>query len=117
MTDSTPVSEADIDTVLAEAAPLDRIELERWIAARWVAPRAEGGGWRFTAIDVARVRLIREIRHDLGVEDETVPVVLSLLDQLHATRRTLRSVLEALQQAPPEIRASIAARLGPREPL
>ena len=115
MTDSpeeAPEVAADIEAVL-RTTPLERAELEQWIAARWVAPRREAGGWRFTALDVARVRLIHDIRHDLGVEAETVPVVLSLLDQLHATRRTLRLMLDALGDAPPELRAWLRERLGP----
>jgi hypothetical protein len=48
---------------------------------------------QFFEIDVARVRLIRDLREDLGVNDEGISVILDLLDQLHGLRRTLTTVL------------------------
>jgi chaperone modulatory protein CbpM len=89
---------------------LERDELEAWIRARWVRPEQAEGGWRFTATDVARVRLIFEIRHEMGVESESVAVVLDLLDQLYALRRQLRALGEALAEEPEETRAKLLAR-------
>jgi len=103
---------ADIDEILEAVGSLDRIELEEWISARWVTPTGEPGEWQFTAIDLARIRLIREIHHDLGIDADAVPVVLSLLDQLHSTRRTLHALLDAIDRAPAEVRARIAPRLS-----
>jgi chaperone modulatory protein CbpM len=105
---------ADMDEVLAEVGSLARIELEAWISARWVTPMGEPGDWQFSAIDLARIRLIREIHHDLGIDAEAVPVVLSLLDQLHSTRRTLHALLDAIDKAPADVRALISPRLSPR---
>ncbi len=110
-----PSTAADIDEVLAEVGTLGRIELEEWISARWVTPMGEPGDWQFSAIDLARIRLIREIHHDLGIDAEAVPVVLSLLDQLHSTRRTLHALLDAIEKAPAEVRARISPRLSPEE--
>ena len=56
---------------------------------------------------MARVRLIRELRHDLEIEEETLPVVLSLLDQLYANRRRLRALSEAVAAEPAETRARV----------
>ena len=39
--------------------------------------------------DLARILLIQDLRADLGVNDESVPIILHLLDQLHALRRIL----------------------------
>jgi len=50
----------------------------------------------FSDMDVARARLIRDLKIDLGVNDEGVDVILHLLDQLHGLRR----VLEALHKNP-----------------
>lgn len=110
-----PVTAVDIDEVLAEVGPLGRLELEEWISARWVTPLGEPGDWQFSAIDLARIRLIREIHHDLGIDAEAIPVVLSLLDQLHSTRRTLHALLDAIERAPAEVRARIAPRLSPQD--
>jgi len=102
---------ADLDEVLEAVGSLDRIELEGWISARWVTPAGAPGVWQFSAIDLARIQLIREIHHDLGIDADAVPVVLSLLDQLHSTRRTLHALLDAIDRAPAEVRARIAPRL------
>jgi chaperone modulatory protein CbpM len=38
-------------------------------------------------MDVARARLIRDLKDDFGVNDAGVDVILHLLDQLHGLRR------------------------------
>jgi chaperone modulatory protein CbpM len=68
---------------------LDEYELRDWIARRWVRPEEGDDGYGFEDIDVARVRLISALRHDLQIDMQTLPVVLSLLDQLHDARRQL----------------------------
>ena len=75
---------------------LDDWELQDWIARRWVRPEEADDGYQFEDIDVARVRLIHVLRHDLQIAPSALPVVLSLLDQLHEAHRQL-----ALLQRPP----------------
>jgi chaperone modulatory protein CbpM len=90
---------------------LDDVELERWIENRWVLPDPADGDVAFAEIDVARVQLIRDMREVLEVEDETVPVVLSLVDQVYALRRRLRALCHALDRQPEEVRQAIHALL------
>ncbi|HUB96690.1 MAG TPA: chaperone modulator CbpM, partial [Stellaceae bacterium] len=71
---------------------LEVTELERWIVERWVLPEEGDGGYVFHEIDVARVRLIVELRRDLAIDDEAMPVVLGLLDQVYALRRRMRGI-------------------------
>lgn len=97
--------------VLAEIE-LDRAELESWIAERWVLPTPDDGDFLFDEADVARCHLIDELRQDLSVNDEAMPVVLSLLDQLYALRRALISLDAAIRHAPAEAREAIARSLG-----
>lgn len=33
--------------------------------------------------DIARIRLIRELQEEFGVNDESIPIILNLLDQLY----------------------------------
>lgn len=82
-----------------------------WIAHGWVQPHGEPPDWQFEEIDVARVRLVRDLRSDAGVEPESLALVLSLLDQLYATRRTLRGVLEGLEAQPEAVRRAVLERL------
>lgn len=87
---------------------LERLEaevLDRWIAEDWVRPARQGGAPVFGEADIARLRLILELRDEMEVGEEAMPVVLNLLDQLHETRRQMRRLCEALLQAGPEERA------------
>ena len=89
-----------------------RAELAAWIEERWVLPQASGDDWQFTETDVARVRLILELRRDLRIETETLPVVLSLLDRVYALRRTLRDLCGVLQELPEPSRQTIESKLA-----
>jgi chaperone modulatory protein CbpM len=88
-------------------ACLEAEVLEAWVAAGWLAPHSEGVEPQFTEIDVARVRLIKDLQGDVGVNDEGVGVILALIDQLHGMRRTLGDLLGALCQEPEEVRARL----------
>ncbi len=90
---------------------IERVELESWIAHRWIRPAETAQGPVFDEVDEARIALIRELREDLKVDDEALDLVLSLLDQLYATRRILRSLSEAVSGLPEPVRAQILARL------
>jgi chaperone modulatory protein CbpM len=112
-----------IDVLMAEFSGLARADLERWIANRWVRPQAgpqgdaqgDAAGYRFREIDVARIRLILELRDEMQIDEDTLPVVLSLLDQLYDERRRLRELCAALEQvAPEEVRRSLAQHLAGR---
>ena len=74
-------------------ARLDNTTLETWIDAGWLMPKQGVDPHQFFEIDVARVGLIRDLREDLGVNDEGISIILDLLDQLHGVRRTLTTVL------------------------
>jgi chaperone modulatory protein CbpM len=90
---------------------LRRIELQAWIEQRWVRPLNTPQGPVFDEADEARIGLIRELRQEFLVDDDTLDVVLSLLDQLYATRRVLKRVEEAVSALPEPMRAKIRERL------
>jgi chaperone modulatory protein CbpM len=69
--------------------------LEAWIEAGWLLPRDTREGRYFSDVDIARARLIRDLR-ELGVNDDAVPVILHLIDQLHGLRRVLREILSGM---------------------
>ena len=69
--------------------------LEAWIDAGWLAPRDNGEGRHFSEVDLARVQLIHDLQ-DLGVNDDAIPVILDLVDQLHGLRRVLREVVSTV---------------------
>lgn len=87
---------------------IDRVELSRWVELGWVSPLGrERGEPAFSELDVARVCLICDLVHDMAVEEETVPLVLSLLDQVYSLRRQLNALTAAVQRQPEDVRRAI----------
>jgi chaperone modulatory protein CbpM len=99
------------EELLDRLVGLDRRELTRWVENRWVLPERRGETWLFHEVDVARVELILEIRHEFAIDDEAVPLVLGLLDQVYGLRRQLRRLCDALAAQPPEVQATIKRAL------
>ena len=101
-----------LEAITALFPDLGTVELTSWIERRWVEPEPAGdGGWVFHEIDVARVRLIYDLRRELDVAEETVPLVLSLLDQLYDMRATLKGVMRALEHQPSTVKEALVAAL------
>jgi chaperone modulatory protein CbpM len=40
--------------------------------------------------DIRRAHLIVELQRDFGVNDDAIPIILHLIDQLHAMQRVLK---------------------------
>lgn len=91
--------------------PLDELALLRWVDRGWVLPARETGRLHFDTSDVARVRLICELHYELRIEEDSLSVVLSLMDQLYATRRALGALSSAVASQPEDVRARITAVL------
>jgi len=87
-------------------------DLRLWIEQRWVLPTRCDDMLMFDDVDLARARLIRELRTDMLVNEEAIPVVLSLLDQIHKLRSTLARVNAAIDQASAAAKAEITDLLG-----
>jgi chaperone modulatory protein CbpM len=100
-----------LEQVLATVGRVDRQDLAVWIERRWVRPQHESGGYVFTEMDVARVTLICDMRDDMAIDDEAMPVVLGLLDQVYGMRRRLRHLVDAVAAQPEEVRLAVAAEL------
>ncbi|HEY1932726.1 MAG TPA: chaperone modulator CbpM [Acetobacteraceae bacterium] len=100
-----------IEAVVALFSDLPAIELTAWIERGWILPDSAESGWVFHEIDVARVRLIYDLRRDMDVGEDTMPVVLSLLDQVYELRGRLRAVLRAVETQPEAVRAAIRAAM------
>jgi chaperone modulatory protein CbpM len=87
---------------------VDRVELTQWVEFGWVTPERQGRDEpAFSELDVARVYLICDLRYDLAVEEETVPLVLSLLDQIYTLRRQMKALTGAIREQPEDVRQAI----------
>jgi chaperone modulatory protein CbpM len=91
-----------MEILLHQTPGLERGDVERWIVNAWVKPDGQEGAYVFAEIDVARVRLIRELRDDLLVNEESLPVILLLLDQLYDVRRKMLAVSKILNRIAPD---------------
>jgi chaperone modulatory protein CbpM len=92
---------------------LERHDLTRWIENRWVLPEPRGQTWIFHDVDIARVELILEIRREFAVDEEALPVILGLLDQVYDLRRQLRRMCDALAAQPREVQEAVRRALPP----
>ncbi len=81
-----------------ERARLDRETLEVWIEEQWLLPSRTADELVFTEMDLARAKLIRDLRHEMGVNDAGVGVVLNLLDQIHGLRKIMAELLRSARE-------------------
>ncbi len=103
--------------VLAQVEGLTVTRLRVCVEQSWVKPARTDSGLSFDQLDVARLRLICELTEDLAVNDEALPVVLSLIDQTHSLQRRLRVLAEVLAEQDETVRANLEARLRAAENL
>jgi len=92
-----------------------RGDLIAWVEQRWIKPVRQGDEILFDEADAARARLIDELRRNLSIDDEAMPVVLGLLDQLYYARRTMAALWTALDEVAPDAKSRLAGRMT-REP-
>jgi chaperone modulatory protein CbpM len=97
-------------------ARVDVEALEAWIESGWLMPKGEGTARSFSDIDLARAQLIRDLKKDLGVNDEGIDLILDLVDQLHGLRRTLRELLYSIRAQPEAMRRQIVADIRAAAP-
>ena len=81
--------------------------LSAWVEASWLIPEHE----EFSEADVARAQLIRDLKDDLGVNDDGVEVILNLLDQIYGLRQSLGDLMDAVRGQPRDVQQRIAAAL------
>ena len=82
------IEEAARDCGLEVTVIVSFIERE-WLRLE-PGPGSEAHGIFLDEEDLARARLIRDLTENLGVNEEAVPIILSLIDQLHCLRAEAR---------------------------
>jgi len=79
-------------------ADLDQETLDVWIKEEWLVPRRTATELTFSEVDLARAKLIQDLRRDIGVNDEGVGVILNLVDQVHGLRRALADLVQSMRE-------------------
>lgn len=97
--------------VLARISGLSKKRLRVCVSRAWVTPASGKSGAMFDEIDLARLRLISELRDNLGVNDDAVPIILSLIDQLNDAHRRLRTIDRAVRRQGPDMSEKIVSWL------
>ena len=101
-----------IEVLITEVSGLQRGDLERWISNEWVKADRQSGVFVFTEIDVARVKLIQQLREEMDINEESMPLILSLLDQLYDLRRRMQALSDTIAQTTPEhVQRELTSRL------
>lgn len=93
--------------VVAQVQRVELRELRLWVRHGWIKPATGERGPVFDDLDVARIRLVCDLRKEMSLPTDAVPVVLSLLDQIYSLRRELRGLTEAIDAQPDETRQAI----------
>ena len=97
----------DITAVIAQCPGLTVVELTHWVELGWVLPDTNDTILVFREIDVARVRLIHDLRRDMDIGEDAMPLVLSLLDQIYELRGRMNTMLRALASQPREVQTAV----------
>jgi chaperone modulatory protein CbpM len=104
-----------VDDLVAAIAALQRSDLEAWIRDELVVPQQEAGTLLFTDMECARVRLICTLRYELEIDTDTLPILMSLIDQLYDTRQRLLSLTAAIAAQDATVQTAIIAALQRHE--
>jgi chaperone modulatory protein CbpM len=98
--------------VVARVQHLTVTRLRVWVRQGWIRPAPTQG---FSEADIARAALIRDLEDQLGFAEEDVPVLLSLIDQIHGLRSELKGLIEALDELPEDARTTVRLRIATRK--
>ena len=76
---------------------LDKGVVSAWVEAEWLVPviARSSTTFQFSEADLARARLIGDLKTGFGVNDEGIAIILHLLDQLYGLRCLVRELRAA----------------------
>jgi chaperone modulatory protein CbpM len=106
------LSERDI---VAKVQRVTVTRLRVWVRQGWIRPAAEPPQ-AFTEADLARAALIRDLEDTLGFDEDQVPVLLNLIDQIHGLRAEMKALLEAYEALPEDARKRVKLTITKRKP-
>lgn len=96
-----------VEEIVERIEALQRSDLEAWISEALISPQEDAGVIVFSEMECARIRLICTLRYELEIDADTLPTVLSLVDQLYKTRRHLLKLTAAVAVQDKSVQAAI----------
>jgi chaperone modulatory protein CbpM len=95
------------EQVLASVDRLSVRRLRTWVRRGWIQPQPGDGRVVYSEVDVARICLFSELREDLSIDEETLSLIVPLIDQIHGLRRQLRTLGRAVEAQPEPVQDQI----------
>jgi chaperone modulatory protein CbpM len=93
--------------VLASVERLSVTRLRTWVKRGWIRPQTGPDQTIYSEVDVARICLFCELREDLRVDEETLSMIVPLIDQIHGLRRQLKTLGRAIETQPKPVQDQI----------
>ncbi len=100
----------DEKEILIRIKGVSALQLDLWVCERWVRPAHKGKALAFNDADIARIHLLHTLNNELEVGDEAIPIILSLIDQLHEMRGHMGALSRAIETQPEPVREEIIER-------
>ena len=98
--------------LITQYAVLEQHVLLTWIEDGVIVPHSDAQGYLFDQMDVSRVALCCDLHYRMGLDHASLPVILSLIDQLHDARHLLRTLTRAVARQPEVVRKEISRHLS-----
>jgi len=101
-------TETEVVALIEELTPP---RLRTYLAACIVRPvvTPEGPGYR--EADLARLQLLCDLSENYDLPEDTLGMVMSLIDQLNTARGDMRALMQAVAAEPDEVRVRIHRRI------
>ncbi len=90
---------------------LSKKRLKVCIDQGWIIASIGDSGPAYADIDLARLHLICSLQDDLGVDQDLLGTMLSLLDQVYGLRHELKTILRAIDSEPEDIQARLISKI------
>ena len=100
------------DDVIATITRLTHVQLVSYIEAAFIQPEQSDGGYLFRQVDIARLELLCDLSQDLGLDENALVVVISLIDQLHIARQERAAITRAIHTLPADLGNRILAAVS-----
>lgn len=95
------------DDVISRVEGLSSDSLYLCIEEGWITPTLRRGTAYFAEIDIVRLELIQNMQMDLEINAEAIPVILSLIDQIHGLRHKLHSLADAVRAQSDDVQQAV----------
>jgi chaperone modulatory protein CbpM len=82
-------------TEIIQLYQIDEIFIYECIKREWIVP-SDAEKTLLDQEDIARMLLIRDLKEEFGVNDESIPIILHLIDQIHWLKSRLEQYMKSI---------------------